>query len=361
MVARPYPGAPIVEAGAGIVGEALRSGDTVVLRPARGRPAAEDPEGLGEREVLGVQVGYDAGGRRVCLGAILLFDKAHPGYAQQAQLGSEEGQVASSFASMLGAVLGARQTAELGKELSMAQAIQGQILPARPAAVRGFELAGDYRTSGDVGGDYFDYVPMADGRMLVIVADVSGHNLASGMMMVNARATLRALAGNGSDGAHVFTALAGSMYQDLVRTEQFITAAGVVLREGDRRVEIVNAGHNGILHYRVRDRAVRTIGDSSPILGFLPRVDYSPLPVELAPGDCLLMYTDGATEAMDANGEMFGEERLADVLARAAGRGARGVVDAVLQAVRQFQEPQRRGDDVTVVAIVAAPQQGEQP
>src|SRR5262249_26115082 len=154
-----------------------------------------------------------------------------------------------------------------------AQAIQGQILPARPAAVRGFELAGDYRTSGDVGGDYFDYAPMADGRMLVIDADVSGHNLASRMMMVNARATLRALAGNGSGGAHVLTARAGRMHQHLVRTEQFTTAAGVVLREGDRRVEIVNAGHNGILHYRVSDRAVRTIGDSSFILGFLPRVD----------------------------------------------------------------------------------------
>ena len=360
-VERPYPLPPLVPVERGVLAAALASDDTVVWRQVvEGGVGSDTPESLARREVLGVQVGYDAGGSRVCLGALLLFDKARSSYSQQGQLGSEEGQVASSFASMLGAVLGARQTAELGKELSMAQAIQGQILPARPALVAGFELAGDYRTSGEVGGDYFDYVPMADGRTLVVVADVSGHNLASGMMMVSARATLRTLAAAGDDPARVFEDLGASMFEDLTRTERFITAAGVTLRPADRHVEVVNAGHNEILHWRARARRVERLGDSGPILGFLPRAGYGATALELEPGDCLLLYTDGVTEATSEAGEMFGEERLAAIFAGAAERGARAVVAGVLAAVRGFRGPHGRGDDITVVAIKAVPAPGGQ-
>lgn len=353
---RPYPLEEFVPAGKGMTADVLAAGDSVVLRMVSERPlgAAGSPESLARREVLGVPVTYDTGDRRVCLGVILLFDKAGTGFDQQrSRLGSEEGQVAMSFASMLGAVIGARLSAELGKELSLAQAIQGQILPAGPATVPGFDLAGDYRTSGDVGGDYFDYVPLADGRTLVVVADVSGHNLASGMMMVSARATLRTLAAVRSDPAQLFTDLAASMYTDLTRTERFITAAGVALQPNERSVEVVSAGHNDLMLYRVADGSVTRLRAQQTVLGFVPHTEYRHERLVLEAGDCLFLYTDGVTEAVGQDGELFGEERLADVLAAAAPGSAREVVAAVLGAVQAFQQSGERGDDVTLVAIKA--------
>lgn len=358
-VRRVWPGELALDAEQGIVAAALASSDRSVVRQiAPGTARAGTPEALARREVLGVQVGYDADGRRVCLGALLLFDKMRTSYDLDDHLGSEEGQVAASFASMLGAVLGARQTAELGKEMRMAQAIQSQILPARPAVVPGFDLAGSCRNSGAVGGDYFDYVPMADGRTLAVVADVSGHNLASGMVMVGARATLRTLAGTHTCGARVFEALAQGMFDDLTRTERFITAAGIVLRPHDLAVDVVNAGHAEVLHFVARERTVRSVGGAGPILGFVTGARYEAQPVVLEPGDCLLLYTDGVTEATNDGGEMFGEDRLVEILGQTAKFGSRAVVDAVLAAVRQFEGPQGRGDDVTVVAVRAMPRQG---
>jgi len=355
---RPYPLSDRVPATSGILAEVLAGGESVVLRAvgSLGSIDADAPESLARREVLGASVTCDDGDQRQALGAILLCDKAHAGYgAVEARLGSEERQVALSFASMLGAVIGARQSAELGKELSMAQTIQTQILPAGPARVPGFDLAGDYRTSGEVGGDYFDFVQLADGRTLAVVADVSGHNLASGMVMVSARATLRTLAAVRSDPAQLFEDLASGLFQDLLRTERFITAAGVALRPHDALVDVVNAGHNDLLLYRAADGSVARLRAESTVFGFMPRATYDGTGIRLEAGDCLLLYTDGVTEATDGTDEMFGEERLEQVLAGAARGSARQIVAAVLARVQEFRGPGRRGDDVTVLAIKRTP------
>jgi serine phosphatase RsbU (regulator of sigma subunit) len=339
----------------GLLAEVLAAADGVVLRsvPADGRLGQPgSPEHLARRQFLGVPVTYGAGDKRVVLGALLLLDKRATSYAAEEQLGNEEGQVAESFAAMLGAVLGARKTAALGKELSMAQAIQRQILPERAVVVDGFDVAADYEACGAVGGDYFDYVSLADGRTLVVVADVSGHNLASGMMMVSARATLRTLASVRSEPAQVFEDLAATMYGDLMRTERFLTAAAVALRPADRSVEYVSAGHNDLYVYRAATDRVEAIASESTILGFLPRPGYTSRRLQLQPGDCLLLFTDGITEAMDAQGEMFGDERLAALLAQVApGRSARGIVDAIVHELHAFRGAQVGSDDVTAVVI----------
>jgi sigma-B regulation protein RsbU (phosphoserine phosphatase) len=342
-------------AGEGLLAEVLAVREGVVLRmvPEGGRLGAPgSPEYLARRQILGVPVTYGSGDRRVLLGALLLLDKQKTTYSAEYLLGSEEGQFAESFAAMLGAVLGARLTAELGKELSMAQEIQRQILPERAVVLRGFDVAAEYQACGAVGGDYFDYVPLADGRTLVVVADVSGHNLASGMMMVSARATLRTLASVRSDPAAVFDDLAATMHDDLVRTERFLTAAAVALREDDGTVEHVSAGHNDLFVYRAATDRVVAMPSESTILGFVRHPCYTTRRIELQPGDSLLLFTDGITEATDARGEMFGEHRLAALLAQVApGRTARGMLDAILHELNVFRGGQVGSDDVTAVVV----------
>jgi serine phosphatase RsbU (regulator of sigma subunit) len=316
-------------------------------------------ESLAERQVLGVPVTYGAGDKRVTLGALVLIDRATT-LADEvdslevgtSELGNEEGQVAESFAAMLGAVLGARKVAELGKELAMAQTIQQQILPEGPVVLDGFDVAAGYFACGAVGGDYYDYVPLADGRTMVVVADVSGHNLASGMVMVGARAMLRTLAVVNSGPEQVFTQIAKLMYQDLTRTERFLTAAAIALRPNSRTVDHVSAGHNDLMVYRARTDSVDRLESEDVILGFLPDPEYTSRQLDLEPGDCILLYTDGIPEATDQTGEMYGEDRLALLFAQlATNRSAQRILDGILQELDMFRLGQEKMDDVTAVVI----------
>lgn len=346
---------PVVPNADGLLAEVLAVEDGVILRsipPGSRLGAPGSPEYLARRQILGVPVTYGSGDKRVVLGALLLFDKTATSYSNDDQLGSEEGQVAESFAAMLGAVLGARKTAELGKELSMAQMIQRQILPKRAVEVAGFDVAAEYQACGAVGGDYFDYVSIADGRTMVVVADVSGHNLASGMMMVSARATLRSLASVRTRLDQVFDDFAAAMFEDLTSTERFLTAAALGLEANGRTVEYVSAGHNDLFVYRAADRRVERVQTEQTILGFMPRPGYTARHIAVEPGDCVLIFTDGITEATNAMDEMYGEERLAELFAEVApGRNAHDIVDAILDGVHAFRGAEIVGDDITAVVV----------
>jgi serine phosphatase RsbU (regulator of sigma subunit) len=342
----------------GLLKEIL-SADGVLLRSV---PVGEhlgeagSVEFLAERQVLGVPVTYGSGDKRVILGALILIDRASTladdAGAFDAMLGNEEGQVAESFAAMLGAVLGARKVAELGKELAMAQTIQQQILPDGPVVLAGFDVAADYFACGAVGGDYYDYLPLADGRTMVVVADVSGHNLASGMVMVGARAMLRTMALVHDAPEQVLSRVGELMHQDLTRTERFLTAAAVALRPNGRTVDYVSAGHNDLMIYRAASDSVERLESEDVILGFLPKPEYTARQLQLQPGDCILLYTDGIPEAVDPGDEMFGEDRLSQLFAQLApNRSAQRILNGIMRELDVYRRGQTGTDDVTAVVI----------
>ncbi|MGK0155841.1 MAG: serine phosphatase RsbU (regulator of sigma subunit) [Neolewinella sp.] len=342
----------------GLLQEIL-SADGVLLRSVpEGEHLGEEGsvEFLAERQVLGVPVTYGSGEKRVILGALILIDRASSladeDDSTEALLGNEEGQVADSFAAMLGAVLGARKVAELGKELAMAQTIQQQILPEGPVVLAGFDVAADYFACGAVGGDYYDYLQLSDGRTMVVVADVSGHNLASGMVMVGARAMLRTMALVHDQPEQVFSRVADLMYEDLTRTERFLTAAAVALQPNGRTVDYVSAGHNDLMVYRANSDSVERLESEDVILGFLPKPEYSARQLQLEPGDCILLYTDGIPEAVDQVGEMYGEDRLSQLFAQLApNHTAQRILDGIMQELDVFRRGQMGTDDVTAVVI----------
>jgi sigma-B regulation protein RsbU (phosphoserine phosphatase) len=151
----------------------------------------------------------------------------------------------------------------------------------------------------------------------------------------------------------VFDALAVALFDDLTQTERFITAAAVTLAERQQQIELVNAGHNPTMIYRAASGQVEEIFGADTVLGFLPEPTHEVVETRLSPGDVLLLYTDGVTEAVDANGEMFEEVRLREVLQQAAAGSAEDILTAVFDAVSHFADKTDKGDDVSAVVVKA--------
>ena len=143
--------------------------------------------------------------------------------------------------------------------------------------------------------------------------------------------------------------------------ERFLTAAAVALRANGRTVDYVSAGHNDLMIYRAATQSVERYASEDVILGFLPAPTYTARQLELEPGDCVLLYTDGITEAVDQAEEMFGEERLAAQLAAlASDSSAQQILDGLVAELDRFRDGQRQGDDVTAV-VIRCTEQGLQP
>lgn len=355
-IARQYPFDPQLPARAGLVGRAAQASDAgLMVRVGDADFCAEpdSPEALARQGAIAIPVRYGSGPAMRTLGVLLAIDRSRQGYGASAELGSEQHAFTNSVACMLGTVLGTRYVAELTKELETANEIQRQIRPACGVSLAGFDLAGGCATSGDVGGDYYDFVPAADGSLYALIADVSGHNLASGMVMVSARAALRVLAERTQRIDVMFAQLNRALHGDLVRTEKFITAAGLHLRPRDHRVQIANAGHLDTFVWRARTRSVERHSGTDPIFGFLPDATYALLELELAPGDTLVLITDGVTEAVSPEQEMFGEERLARWLERNADGSAGAILAGIFQAVADFTQGGRRADDISALVVKA--------
>lgn len=335
----------------GLVAQALRGNGAAILALVGELGQIDGPESLATREIIAVPVRYGASGDVHTLGVLLLMDKIANSYTVNTELSSQETKLAHAVAAMLGSVLGTRRVAELGKELETAQEIHRQIQTASSVTIKGFDTAGCNRACGTVGGDYFDFVPMADGRTFAALMDVSGHNLASGMLMVSARMSMRVLASRLTSPSTVLTELAQVMFDDLVRTERFISAVGVALAPNSRRMELVNAGHLDTLVWRATSGEIEAFASDDVVLGFLAGTTYHARTVDLEPGDLVLLYTDGVIEACDGAQEMFGSERLYDVLRSHGGGAAEEVLAAVLREVDAFRGATPWADDVTLLAI----------
>ena len=339
----------------GIAWRAIKGGAEALLEsaPEGGHLVVRgSPESFASREVIAVPVRYGpSDDKPVTLGAILLIDKRPNAWASAERFGSQDTKLATSVAAMLGSVLGARKVAELGNELRNAHVLHQQILPDGSPRIEGFDLAGNSVSPGAVGGDYYDFLQMPDGRLFCVVADVSGHNLASCLVMVSARAALRLLASTYGDPAAVFDALADTLFGDLSRTELFITAVGAAIEPATKRIEIVNAGHNPTMIYRARTGEIEEIFAEDTILGFLPAPKHEIETQQLNSGDVVLLYTDGVTEAANVEGEFLEEARLRDILKAAAGGTAQEILEGVYRAVEEFADENAEGDDISVVVI----------
>ncbi len=240
-------------------------------------------------------------------------------------------------------------TRRLEEELSIGQRIQKTFLPERDPKVPNFDIAGAYYSSGLVGGDYYDYVRITEGHLGIVVADVSGKGIPAALIMAAFRASLIAEVRNNYAIRTVFTKVNRLLWES-IEIDRFVTAIYGVLDIQARRFTYVNAGHNPGLLYRATTDSFENLDSTGPLLGTLEGATFKERQVEIRPGDILTLYTDGITESMSAAEELFGEERLKDVVRSRRGGSAAEIVRAIRETVSAFAggEPD---DDLTLVLL----------
>jgi sigma-B regulation protein RsbU (phosphoserine phosphatase) len=235
------------------------------------------------------------------------------------------------------------------EKLRVARNVQQGLLPKGPPQLAGFDIAGSYEAADVVGGDYYDYIPMADGRMGIVVADVSGHEIGASLLMAKTRAYLRALAKSDDD---VQTIL-GRLHEFLVVDTQdkwFVTMFFAALHPQSSVLEFAGAAQQA--HLIRQDGSVTVLRSTSTPLGVFadhpPRCSPS---VTLLPGDLLVALTDGYVEAKSPAGEQFGNERMLSIVRDRRGRPASEILESLNQAVRSFCGLVAPSDDLTAVIV----------
>jgi len=239
-----------------------------------------------------------------------------------------------------------RLTAE---KLRVAREVQLGLLPRKAPSVGGFDIAGVSFPAEAVGGDYFDYLPMSDGCIGVVVADVSGHEIGGSILMAQTRAYLRALAQTRADVSGILTRLNRFLLED-VQNKWFVTLFFTRLNSKTHSFSYAAAGHAAYLCRQCG--SVETLEPTTTPLGLAEsdKIQFVP-EATLEPGDVLLMLTDGIPEARSPAGEFFGMDRITRIVDENRKRSAQIIVDDVLAAVEKFTGPRSLIDDVTIVVV----------
>jgi serine phosphatase RsbU (regulator of sigma subunit) len=235
-------------------------------------------------------------------------------------------------------------------QLQLARHVQSSLLPAGPPRLGGFDIAGLNLPTMEVGGDYFDYVALDDGRLGLVVADVSGKGVPAALIMATFRAALRMelqqLRPIEDVGRRVNQVLVES-----IDTSRYVTAIYGALDPASGQFSYVNCGHNPPFVLRQRGE-IEWLHQGRPALGLL----FGDWPAEagvvtLAPGDTLTMYTDGVTDPEDARERDYGVSRLASVLRSSAGLTAEQTVSAIVDATRAHSGRAGYEDDFTLMIV----------
>ncbi|MBK8091738.1 MAG: SpoIIE family protein phosphatase [Verrucomicrobiaceae bacterium] len=240
------------------------------------------------------------------------------------------------------------------QELHNARDIQKILLPARDPQVPGYVIAGKNIPARQLSGDYFDFIPLPEGRFGAVIADVSGKGMPGALVTVMCRTLLRAAAlANASPAAAlagVNRAIAPDMHEGM-----FITMTYLVLAKDSPQVHLARAGHTAALLWRSESGKIELIEPGGLGVGIdtgsvFERVTKD-TSFEMKKGDCLLLYTDGVNEAMNAQEDEFGEERIYSSLTRLAPSGPRAIIDGLISDLDGFLSGKRSHDDITLIAL----------
>lgn len=240
-----------------------------------------------------------------------------------------------------------RVSKHLDMELADAEEIQRALLPKALPHIEGLDVAVAWRPAEAVGGDFFDVLKFADHCAGICIADVAGKGMPAALLMSNAQALLKSIAAETIAPDNLCARVNSAVCETIV-ANRFISCFYALLDTRTQTLAYTNAGHYAPMLIR-NGRCIRLAG-GGPVLGVFRDQIYTAQAMAVRQGDCLVLFTDGVTEAQDGNGEEFGEERLEELLLTNAHLSAAELRDKVISAVTEFGN-EKFHDDVTLMVL----------
>ncbi len=244
--------------------------------------------------------------------------------------------------------------AQLARELELAHDIQRKLLPAEAPTVPGYQVVYRWRSAREVGGDFFDFVPLDEGRLGLVVADVADKGIPAALYMMFARTVLRAVALSGRKPVNALQR-ANELILAESQADMFVTVYYSVLDSRKHLLTYASAGHNLALYASQEAGKIEPMLTAGIPLGVVSGAVFGQKTLLLAPGDVVLFYTDGAIEVQNAEGEEFGAERLSAVLAEHLTEPAEAIAEAIDAAVQDFAGEAAQYDDFTLILVKREP------
>jgi sigma-B regulation protein RsbU (phosphoserine phosphatase) len=236
----------------------------------------------------------------------------------------------------------------LRKELEIGRRIQEELLPREPLRSRFAEIGGVSIPAREVGGDFFNYFPLSDGEVAILVGDVSGKGVPAALLMASLQATIRARLSLERDLASLVDALDHEMGTEEPLAPYYTLFLGI-LEGSSGRLRYVNAGHN--TQFLLRRDAAEGLSSTGRPPGLYPGGGFQERVAQLQPGDALFLFTDGLVETEDESGEPFGMSRLEALLKVNRGHALKQLLGEVDAAVRSHRGPHEAADDATMVVM----------
>jgi phosphoserine phosphatase RsbU/P len=244
----------------------------------------------------------------------------------------------------------AAQRERVNREMEIAREVQQRLFPQRVPEIAGLSLAGFCRPALGVGGDYYDFIELEDGRLGLAIGDVSGKGISAALLMASLRASLRGMTLEGPTDLARMMQKVNRLVYEASANNRYATFFFATYNPDTRELRYVNAGHNAPMLLRSGAAEVLRLEAGGLVVGLLPHANYEEASVILGSGDLLITYTDGISEAMTVNDEEWGEERML-----AAGHGQRGSADEILQtifrAADEFTAGAPQHDDMTLLIM----------
>lgn len=269
--------------------------------------------------------------------------------------GDELQDLAAAFNDM-GPKLAERE--KMKRSLELARQVQQHLLPGQAPKLPGFDIAGLNIPCDETGGDYYDFIELADlgpGKVAVALGDVTGHGIGAALLMASARSALRSQVPNHGEALDaLFERVNASLVRD-TSEGRFMTLFYGLLDAEPRTLRWASGGHDPAIWLRKANGTIEELTNPAGIpLGILEDAPFGQAgPIEMASGDIIVVGTDGIWEAADSSGKLFGKVRLREVLSGKAGDGAEEICQAVVEAVKKFRADRPQIDDITLVVIKA--------
>jgi sigma-B regulation protein RsbU (phosphoserine phosphatase) len=251
-------------------------------------------------------------------------------------------------------VEGLKHRDQMRQALNLAREVQQNLLPNYNPVIEGLDIAGKSIYCESTGGDYYDYLYEGDhkaDKIDIVVGDVSDHGIQAALLMATARSALHQRWSLSDSIVHILSDVNRQLVKDIKESGHFMTLFFAELDKQNKYIRWINAGHDPAILYNRLTNTFDELGGRNAPLGINENVEYKELQREIIKGQIIVIGTDGIWESRNNNSEMFGKDKLREIIRENASESAEVIVKSIINEVEQFSYPLKNEDDITLMVI----------